>query len=157
MATRNNNYYSSIRERTKGLVLRCLNNDNNDYKTLNTRNYVDNNKENRGRETEISVNYVNTYPAFDSDKEKSHTDVNQCCLPTLAKDNAETLSDELQTNRFDEDDSDFEEESTRPKLFPQEELSDLIRDLNLPKNSSELIAYRLKQKNLLYPNTKITY
>ncbi|CAG9827085.1 unnamed protein product [Diabrotica balteata] len=54
------------------------------------------------------------------------------CLPTLPEDNSETLCNELQTNRFEEDDSDFEEESTRPELFTQKELSDLIRDMNLP-------------------------
>lgn len=41
----------------------------------------------------------------------------------LPEDNAETLFDELQTNRFEEDDSDFEGDSTRPERFTQEELS----------------------------------
>jgi hypothetical protein len=36
-------------------------------------------------------------------------------------------------------------------------LSDLIRDLNLSKESSELLASRLKEKNVLHPGMKITY
>lgn len=36
-----------------------------------------------------------------------------------------------------------------PKKFTQQELNDLVRDLRLPKDSSELLASRLKEKNLL--------
>jgi hypothetical protein len=36
-------------------------------------------------------------------------------------------------------------------------LSDLIRDLNHSKESSELLASRLKEKNVLHPGTKITF
>jgi len=43
-----------------------------------------------------------------------------------------------------------------PILFNQNDLNDLIRDLNLPKDSSELLASRLKERNLLLPGTKIT-
>lgn len=38
------------------------------------------------------------------------------------------------------DDSEFEGDSTRPERSTQEELSDLIRNLNLPKDSFELSA-----------------
>ncbi|KAI6647100.1 hypothetical protein LOD99_8937 [Oopsacas minuta] len=36
------------------------------------------------------------------------------------------------------------------------DLDDLIRDLNLPKSSSEILASRLKQKNLLLPEANIS-
>jgi DNA gyrase/topoisomerase IV subunit B len=36
-------------------------------------------------------------------------------------------------------------------------LGDLIRDLNLSKESSELLASRLKEKNVLHPGMKITF
>jgi hypothetical protein len=36
-------------------------------------------------------------------------------------------------------------------------LSDLIRDLNLSKDSSELLASRLKEKNVLHPGMKIKF
>ena len=55
------------------------------------------------------------------------------------------------------DDNDFVPKSTEPILFNQEELSDLIRDLNLSKESSELLASRLNDRNLLQQGTKITF
>ena len=47
--------------------------------------------------------------------------------------------------------------SSLPRLFSQGELNDLTRDLNLSKESSELLASRLKEKNLLQPGTLITF
>lgn len=64
-------------------------------------------------------------------------------LLTLPEDNIETLSDELHTNRFEVDDSDFEWDSTCPGRFIRAELSDLFRDLNLPMDSFELLDFRL--------------
>lgn len=52
--------------------------------------------------------------------------------------------------------SEWEGETSTPKLFSQNELSDLIRDLNLSKQESELLASRLKEKNLLAPTVTIT-
>jgi len=53
-------------------------------------------------------------------------------------------------------DSDFQTTS-HSERFDQNELSDLIRDLNISKDSSELLASRLKKKNVLQPGTKITF
>ena len=47
--------------------------------------------------------------------------------------------------------------SSPPQLFYQGELNDLIRDLNLFKESSELLVSRLKEKNLFQPGTLITF
>jgi len=44
-----------------------------------------------------------------------------------------------------------------PSLFNQAEINDLIRDLNLPKQSSELLASRLQEKHVLHPGTNITF
>ncbi|KAI6656196.1 hypothetical protein LOD99_1529 [Oopsacas minuta] len=44
--------------------------------------------------------------------------------------------------------------SNSPQLFNQSELNDLVRDLDLPKESAELLGSRLKEKNLLLPETK---
>jgi len=44
-----------------------------------------------------------------------------------------------------------------PSLFDQAEINDLIRDLNLPKQSSELLASRLQVKHLLHPGTNVTF
>ena len=43
------------------------------------------------------------------------------------------------------------------ETFNQEELNDLVRDLELSKAASELLASRLYQKILLAPFTKISY
>jgi hypothetical protein len=53
-------------------------------------------------------------------------------------------------------DSDFQTTSNS-ECFDQNELSDPIRDLNLSKDSSELLASRLKEKNVLQPGMKITF
>ena len=50
----------------------------------------------------------------------------------------------------------FLPKSSEPILFNQEELSDLIRELNLSKESSELLASRLNDQILLQQGTKIT-
>jgi len=42
-------------------------------------------------------------------------------------------------------------------LFDQAEINDVIRDLSLPKQSSELLASRLQEKHLLHPGTNITF
>ena len=44
-----------------------------------------------------------------------------------------------------------------PIFFSQDDLSDLIRDLDLSKQSTLLLGSRLKEKNLLQPGTHITY
>ncbi|KAI6651114.1 hypothetical protein LOD99_5465 [Oopsacas minuta] len=52
-------------------------------------------------------------------------------------------------------DVDFQGPSSEPSLFNQAELNDLIRDLNLSKESSELLASRLKEKIQLQQGTKV--
>ena len=47
--------------------------------------------------------------------------------------------------------------SSLPQLFSQGELNDLIRDLILSQESSELLALRLKEKNLLQRGTLIIF
>jgi hypothetical protein len=44
-----------------------------------------------------------------------------------------------------------------PTLFSQNDLSDMIRELNLSKKSSELLASRLKERHMLSQDTKITF
>ena len=41
--------------------------------------------------------------------------------------------------------------------FNQLQLNDLIRDLYFPKQSAELLASRLQEKNLLHPGTNVTF
>lgn len=51
--------------------------------------------------------------------------------------------------------SEWKSETSTPKLISQNELSDSIRDLNLSKQGSELLASRFKEKNLLAPTVTI--
>lgn len=46
--------------------------------------------------------------------------------------------------------------SVEPHLIDAEEFNDLIRDLNLPKIKAEILGSRLKQRNLLKDNVKIS-
>ena len=57
----------------------------------------------------------------------------------------------------DLNDNDFVPKSSEPILFNQEELSDLIRDLNVSKESSVLLASQLNDRNLLQQGIKITF
>jgi hypothetical protein len=66
------------------------------------------------------------------------------------------MSDIAQGKESGCSDSDFQTTS-HSKCFDQNELNDLIRDLNLSKKSSELLASRLKEKNVLHPGKKITF
>ena len=50
------------------------------------------------------------------------------------------------TRNFDYKDEDYVVEAEPPQLFSQSELNDLVRDLSLSKESSELLASRLKEK-----------
>jgi hypothetical protein len=66
------------------------------------------------------------------------------------------MSDIAQGKESGGSDSDFQT-TLHSERFDQNELSDLIRDLNLSKDSSELLASRLKAKNVLHPGKKITF
>mgnify|MGYP005983985387 FL=1 len=68
----------------------------------------------------------------------------------------ETSSDTT-TPGSSQSDANFESITNEPQRFSQNELDDLVRDLNLSKQASELLASRLKEKNLLSPGTTITF
>ena len=51
----------------------------------------------------------------------------------------------------------YESEQEGPHLLDQTDLNDLIRDLKLNKEKSELLSSRLKEWNLLEPGTKVTH
>ena len=61
----------------------------------------------------------------------------------------------MPTSNFDID-SDYTAETWSPNLFNQNELNDLIKDFSLSKEASELLDFRLKEKNQLVHGTKIT-
>lgn len=57
----------------------------------------------------------------------------------------------------DSSDEDFVINSTNPEQFTKQELNDLIRECGLCKEKSEVLASRLKEKNLLKVGTKVTF
>ena len=58
----------------------------------------------------------------------------------------------------DNDDEFFYDKcSSEPNRFNQDDLSDLIRDLNLSKQAAELLASLLKERNFLKPKTEVTF
>ena len=67
-------------------------------------------------------------------------------------------SDDESTTADEEGNAEEEYEAQDgPQPFSQSELNDLVRDLSLSKTSSELLASRLKEKNLLGEDARITY
>ena len=48
-------------------------------------------------------------------------------------------------------------QNDEPQLFTQAELNVLVRELDLPKISAELLGSRLKEKNLLAPEIKVSF
>ena len=62
-------------------------------------------------------------------------------------------------------DDDYEEQNIaheawnagRVSLYSQSELNDLIRDLNLPKQSAEVLASRLQKQHLLKAGTSVSF
>ena len=50
-----------------------------------------------------------------------------------------------------------DDEVSNPILFSQAALNDLVRDLNLPKDKSQLLGSRLKERNLLAPKTTFSW
>ncbi|CAH1102922.1 unnamed protein product [Psylliodes chrysocephalus] len=78
-------------------------------------------------------------------------------FPEFPEDDTDTSkSDEVRRIKS-ENDSEFKADLTTHQRFNQQELNDLIRDLNLSQESAEFHAFRLKEKNFLYPGTNILY
>lgn len=69
-------------------------------------------------------------------------------LPSIYSDDIEILSSQS-TSSNSSSECEFKECSSLPEMFSQSELNDLIRDLNLSKKSSEILASKLKEKNCL--------
>ena len=64
----------------------------------------------------------------------------------------------LDNESLDNDnDIDYHECSSEPNRFNQDDLSHLIRDLNLPQESAELLASRLNEINFLQAKTNVRF
>ena len=78
-------------------------------------------------------------------------------LPELESDQFEDWMKCLDSGTSNSSGSEFEGSSSIQTQFNQSELSDLVRDLGLSKELSEVLASRLNEKNCLSPRTKITF
>ena len=103
------------------------------------------------------------YPNLESARRPiPHDDTLPVPVPQLQ--GLESIEDDIQLydvatggNEGPSTDHDFVfEGSLEPKTFTQDELNDLVRDLALSKEKSELLASRLKEKNLLGKNVLIS-
>ena len=68
-----------------------------------------------------------------------------------------TESDSNPESLDNDNDIDYHECSSEPNRFNQDDLSDLIRNLNLPKESAKLLASRLVERNFLQAKTNVTF
>ena len=94
------------------------------------------------------------YPYLESARRPIvHSD--ECPVPVyeMLSDDSDNGSTAAQESQEDEE-TDFIDD--RPNLFSQNELNDLVRNLNLSKSSSELLASRLKEKtSCLMPHASL--
>lgn len=70
-------------------------------------------------------------------------------LPDISDEDASSVEGHEEEEVVLEDDA--------PHPFSQKELNDLVRDLSLSKDSAELLASRLKEKNLLSDSARISF
>lgn len=63
---------------------------------------------------------------------------------------------ESESDAASDSDDEYKAAESEPKLLSQDDLDDLIRDLDLPKASAEVLASRLQERNLLSPGTIVT-
>lgn len=98
-----------------------------------------------------------TYPTVRSAvRPKPHDKDFRVPMPPLASDLSEE-EDNFSCHDSDADTDDTEFEDTdQPQKFDQAQLNDLVRDLKLSKRKSEILASRLKERNLLDKEVKIT-
>jgi hypothetical protein len=73
--------------------------------------------------------------------------------PPTSLSECDTITESSSTEKSDNDEDFRGVHEHSPKLFEQEGLDDLVRDLNLSKQAAELLGSRLRERNLLAPDT----
>ncbi|GBL95764.1 hypothetical protein AVEN_698-1 [Araneus ventricosus] len=69
-------------------------------------------------------------------------------IKAVEEDTVENIFYSDTESEIDDDvDEVYDSISDEPNLFTQSELHDLVRDLNLPKDSAEVLDSRLREKN----------
>ena len=82
---------------------------------------------------------------------------NELPIPTFKSLSTESFSSGEEEEDMRDQDFIPSEIDSSPQAFTQLELNDLVRDLNLPKDSAEVLASRLNDKNLLQDDVRITF
>ena len=96
-----------------------------------------------------------TYPDLDSARRPvAHCE--EIPIPVF-KEFPETSDDAFFSFSEDNYDEETPLNDCAPQPLSQNELNDLVHDLNLPKCSAELLASRLKEKNLLEDSVRISF
>ena len=81
-------------------------------------------------------------------------------LPDIDEDQLRSFTSSTNSDNDDEEEQDIAQEAWnagRVSLYIQSELNDLIQDLNLPKQSAEVLASRLQEKHLLKGGTSVSF
>lgn len=105
------------------------------------------NQKNRGNAIYATVDSV-TFPTF-ANKPRAKSQVGQV--------ESMDLGEEVEPEPVvEESDDEAQPTTTQPRLYTQDRLSDLVRDLGLDKDRAELLASRFKEDKLLAPKTKVT-
>ena len=106
-----------------------------------------------------------SYPNLDSAPRPVPHDASMPA-PLPPKNGLDTLADEFEEDSDegstpdpkDSTDSEYDpEESSKPILFSQKRLNNLIRDLAISKQKAELLASRLQENNLLHADVVVTH
>ena len=81
-------------------------------------------------------------------------------LPDIDEDQLRSSTSSTNSDDDDDEEQDIAHEAWnagRVSLYSQSELNDLIRDLNCPKQSAEVLASRLQEKHLLRAGTNVSF
>ena len=81
-------------------------------------------------------------------------------LPDIDEDQLRSSTSSTNSDDDDDKEQDIAHEAWnagRVSLYSQSELNDLIRDLNFPKQSAEVLASRLQEKHLLKAGTSVSF
>ena len=133
------------------MIWRALSNHHNDCYFCVVSNVHDFNKKNRK-----SIQYPSLPSEIRATPHNKHIPL-PIFKGLIQEGNYEFPTDSPSSNEFKISAENFDSLCTEPQRFSQTELSDLVRELNLSKESSEVLTSRLKEKNLLESGTPVIY
>lgn len=110
----------------------------------------------------VYIDAKSVMPPVLVDQDKCNNDIDRLSEGVRSIEVSEESTEENEPLSDDNSTSDSEyttsvKKSALPSLVSQSQLNDLVRDLGLPKDGSELLASFLKHNNLLQPSTKVSF